>query len=193
MTRGHVILSLLYIKMHRMSRNILEPEREPFRVCKRTAAQGAPSHFFMPQKRSLFAIGENQRVCFLRHTSWFFRPLLPMLSPDPTGKRRVRTGATAGNPQTINLQLIVFKRYFLNFRPGPRRMPANRPHRSVCWCAYCSTGSFAHLSRRVHSASSQGKDLGLTSPAGDASLPVNVCERGWCPSQMLGRPFGDAA
>jgi hypothetical protein len=30
MTRGHVILCLLYIKMHRMSRNILNPKENRF-------------------------------------------------------------------------------------------------------------------------------------------------------------------
>jgi hypothetical protein len=107
MTRGHVILCLLYIKMHRMSRNILEPESNRFGY----ANVPSPRAFrftFLPQgpvKKILgcknpFALscepveqpkGEDNsplqpvktiRVCFFRHTIMVFqgrfRPGFPL-------------------------------------------------------------------------------------------------------------------
>jgi hypothetical protein len=143
MTRGHVILCLLYLKKRRMSRNILELKREPFRVCKRTIAKVVPPYFPAPTegdplsflqptvrvkappphaRREWVGVGENiwkcftraSPVCFFRHTRMVFPgQFCPSLFSTPAENRSLRRGAASGKPQRLIMHAIVYHRYLL--------------------------------------------------------------------------------
>jgi hypothetical protein len=160
MTRGHVILCMLYIKMHRMSRNILEPKRDPFRVCERTRTQGVPPHFLaLGGRRSaiFFAAGENQPVCFFRHIRVVFpahfAPAFPHTrgqAGSPEGRNRRES---AGNDHVS----YCLSTLIIEYPPALRRMSANRPQ--IVLMLVWLLQECAHIfSRRVHSASQPGKE-----------------------------------
>jgi len=84
MTRGHVILGQLYIKISRMSRTILERKTNPFGrkngpVPTRFAPP--PSGDPIPPIREALPPLSDGNLCFFCHTAPRVRSLLPHLSP----------------------------------------------------------------------------------------------------------------
>lgn len=129
MTRGHVILCMLYIKMHRMSRNILEPKREPFRVCERTRTQGVPPHLLALLGKAIRFISQpvkTSRCVFFDTSGWFFPAHFAPAFP--------RTRGQAGSPEGRNRResagndhvSYCLSTLIIENPPALRRMSANR-------------------------------------------------------------------
>jgi hypothetical protein len=165
MTRGHVILCLLYLKKRRMSRNILELKREPFRVCKRTIAkvvppyfpaptEGDPLSFLQPTVRVKAPPPHARRewggrkylevfhkslagVFFSTHPNGFSRPILPQPLLHTRGKSESSERRGQWETAETNHACYCLSSLFIKTVLSCAGCLQIGRKRSACWCGYC--------------------------------------------------------
>ena len=143
MTRGHVILCMLYIKMNRMSRNILEPKKERFRVCKTPSPRCSTSIFLTGKEIGfIFATMKINQCVFFDTQKWFSpRPFCPGFLPHPREigeSRETQPEGSRGELLCNMLFIIVFHKKSACPAPDVGRLTVNDPSAGAVIAATCA-------------------------------------------------------
>jgi len=148
MTRGHVIVRMLYIKDVPDVKNYFGTGRGPFRVCKRTPAEGvfAPASIdeFLRNLESVAAAIQARCVLFNTSTPCMSDPFYPRPLPAPEPAGPFRSRRKEKKPRLDIHDHIVYIGFILRVRrPFRRRTGSKRSSKPVVGMVIAFTAIFS--------------------------------------------------